>query len=131
MKLEKRIKLFIGVIIIIFVVSVSLSYFLYKPNNVSNNTTNVSIQINNSNNTTINTAKTSKSGYITKQQAINTVKKYGTSTTRYTAKLITNDGDPYYLITAYDNDPDSEYYGWAIGGAKVDARTGRLIYGMG
>jgi hypothetical protein len=129
--MDNKIKLLIGVIIVIFAVSVSLSYLLYNPNNVSNNSSNVSIQINNSNNSTINTTKTTKSVYITKQQAINSVKKYGTSTTRYTAKLITNDGDPYYLITAYDNDPDSEYYGWAIGGAKVDAITGRLIYGMG
>jgi len=129
--MDNKIKLLIGVIILIFLLSLSLSYFLYKPDNVSNNSSNVSIQFNNSNNGTINTTKSTKSGYITKQQAINSIKKYGTSTTRYTAKLITSNGEPYYLITAYDIDPNSETYGWAIGGAKVDARTGRLIEGMG
>ena len=43
---------------------------------------------------------------------------------RFGAELITSGKTPYYLVTAYDDNPESEYYGEAVqGGAKVNAVT--------
>ena len=124
--------LLIIVLILIAAISISLSYILTRQvQNLNNNSTNT----NKTNKTTIiyNEAKktTMTRKYITPQQAIDSVRKYGTSNTYYSAELITSDGAPYYLITAYQGNRSSPLYGEPIGGAKVDARSGRFISGMG
>ena len=132
--MDKKTKILLIIFLtLIAAVSISVGYILTNPN--KNNTKNTTNLTNQTNNTTIIYNETKKttvtSKYITPQQAINSVRKYGTSTTTYSAKLITSDGAPYYLVTAYQGNRSDPLYGEPIGGAKVDARTGRFISGMG
>ncbi|WP_414469159.1 PepSY domain-containing protein [Methanobacterium sp. ACI-7] len=93
-------------------------------------------------NTTSNQTSTQKSktnddnqNLISASKAISITKvksgAQGDTRLRFTASLVKNGGKPYYLITVYGNDKSSPYYGEAIGGAKVDARTGAFLGGMG
>ena len=70
---------------------------------------------------------------ISSQEAISIVNKnvpsYGL--VNYEAVLVQNGQHPYYLVTAYDQNPNSTTYGEGIGGAKVDAITGQFLGGSG
>ena len=96
-------------------------------NNSVNNSSNQT-KANNSNSKTETTQK-----LISSQEAISIVNKnvsaYGL--TSYGAKLVQNGQHPYYLVSAYDQNPNSTTYREAIGGAKGDAITGQFLGGMG
>ena len=70
---------------------------------------------------------------IIAQKAISIVKqKAGPSKhVIFSAKLIQNGQNPYYLISVYSTDRNSTLYGENIGGGKVDAKTGEFLGGMG
>lgn len=100
-------------------------------NIIVTNQTNSSV--NNVTNQTTPKPISSTPALISPQKAINIVKQtvpaYGNL--RYGAKLVQNGQNPYYLISVYENDHNSTVYGEAIGGAKVDAKTGEFLGGMG
>lgn len=101
-------------------------------NVIVTNHTNSSVN-NVTTNSTIPKPTSSPSALISSQKAINIVKQsvpaYGNI--RYGAKLVQNGQNPYYLVSVYENDRNSTVYGEAIGGAKVDAKTGEFLGGMG
>ncbi len=135
--------LIIIVIILIAVLGVVGGIFLQSYLVNSHNNTTAVNQTNSTigNNTSVqNTSNSSSSKsnintqkLISPQEAINIVNKnvpaYGL--TSYGAKLVQNGQHPYYLVSAYDQNPNSTTYGEAIGGAKVDAITGQFLGGMG
>ena len=135
--------LIIIVIILIAVLGVVGGIFLQSYLVNSHNNTTAVNQTNSTigNNTSVqNTSNSSSSKsnintqkLISPQEAINIVNKnvpaYGL--TSYGAKLVQNGQYPYYLVSAYDQNPNSTTYGEAIGGAKVDAITGQFLGGMG
>jgi hypothetical protein len=47
--------------------------------------------------------------------------------TSYSTKLVQNGNQSYYVVDAYDLNPNSTTYNQGIGDAKVDAKTGKLI----
>jgi uncharacterized protein YpmB len=130
--------LLIAFLILITAVSVSLCYLITNSNkntstNVSNHTNNTTTQINYTQTTkTKKTTKSSNSGLISARKAISIVKHSAPSVNcTFSAKLITSSNPPYYLVNVYDNNPQHSSYGWAIGGAKVNAKTGKIIFAMG
>jgi cell division protein YceG involved in septum cleavage len=139
---DKTVKsLIIIVVVLVAVLGVTGAIFLQGYLNNSNknvtsaNQTNITVN-NNSNQTTSNNSNSkteTNSKLISSQEAINIVNKnvpaYGL--TSYGAKLVQNGQHPYYLVTAYDQNPNSTTYREGIGGAKVDATTGQFLGGMG
>lgn len=134
----------IGCLIAIVCIFGVLAYSFVSANNKApalNNASNQSLQNNsNSTNGTGNVTKTvvktvkSKTNLISAQRAIDIVEEScpgGPGDTRFGAQLINNNGAPYYLVTAYDDNSSSSTYGEGIGGAKVDARTGVILDEMG
>ncbi len=129
--------LIIVIIILVSVLAVIGGFILQSHLNNSNKNIIVTNQTNSSvNNITNQTSPKSTSStpsLISPQKAINIVKQsvpaYGNL--RYGAKLVQNGQNPYYLISVYENDRNSTVYGEAIGGAKVDAKTGEFLGGMG
>jgi flagellar basal body-associated protein FliL len=133
--------LIIIIVVLVAVLGIAGGIFLQGYLNSSNknvtsvNSTNNSVsnssnqtKANNSNSKTETTQK-----LISSQEAISIVNKnvpaYGL--TSYGAKLVQNGQHPYYLVSAYDQNPNSTTYKEAIGGAKVDAITGQFLGGMG
>lgn len=138
--MDKRAKILLIIfLILIAAVSVSLGYLLTNPNKkIAKNTANLTNQTNNTtkNYSTVTnrtkTTKTSNSGFISAQKAINIVKHSIPSVNcSFSAELISSANPPFYLVTAYDNNPKSPYYGESVGGAKVDAKTGKILFAMG
>jgi cytoskeletal protein RodZ len=135
--------LIIIVIILVAVLGIVGGVFLqgYLANSHNNTTavnqTNSTIGNNTSEQNTSNSlsskSNTTAQKLISSQEAINIVNKnvpaYGL--TSYGAKLVQNGQHPYYLVSAYDQNPNSTTYREAIGGAKVDAITGQFLGGMG
>jgi hypothetical protein len=111
------------------------AFFLQGNPSQHNNTTNSTNQTNTSvNNTSTNNNQTSKTDYISASQAIQITKSaaayYPDNRTRFTAEFV--DGNPpYWRVTAWQNDPKSDFYGQSIGGAKINAITGEIIFAMG
>ncbi|UTB32908.1 MAG: PepSY domain-containing protein [Methanobacterium sp. ERen5] len=102
----------------------------------NSNTTNQnqSANITTVNQTNSTTQGKSQDNFISASKAISVVKQNEegqSGNVRYSATLVKNSNNPYYRITVYDNDPESEFYGEDIGGAKVDAKTGEFLGGMG
>jgi hypothetical protein len=86
------------------------------------------------NQTNSTTQNKSQDNFISASKAISVVKQNvegPSGNVRYSANLVKNSNNPYYKITVYDNDPESEFYGEDIGGARVDAKTGEFLGGMG
>lgn len=136
--MDKLTKILI-VVIIILAVAVGIMGVLFLQGNLSqdNNTTNQTNQTNtsvNNSTTTNNNNQTSEPDYISAPQAIEITKSaaayYPDNRTRFTAKFV-NDDPPYWLVTAWQNDPKSDFYGQSIGGAKINAITGEVISAMG
>lgn len=131
----------ISLIFIVAILGVSAYLFLnmenqkLSQNNISNITNQINSTINDTTNKTNKTTKTENkktSIKITAKQAIKIVKNsiphYNVN---FGAELITSTKTPYYLVTAYDDDPTSESYGEPVGGAKVNAETGKIMYALG
>ena len=124
--------LIIVVIILLALFGVVVGICLQNGLSNNKNTTDM----NQSTNITINnqTTKTNvQNNLISAQKAISIVKaEAGPSPyVRYSARLIQNGQNPYYLISVYSTDRNSTMYGENIGGAKVDAKTGEFLGGMG
>jgi hypothetical protein len=85
----------------------------------------------NSTNNTLNNQEQIKpqKEYISSDKAINVVHKKVPyyEYTSYSTKLVQNGQHPYYLVNAYDLNPNSTNYNHGIGGAKVDAQSGKLL----
>lgn len=70
-----------------------------------------------------------QSAYISSDKAINVVHKKVPyyDYTSYSTKLVQNGNQAYYLVNAYDLNPNSTNYNHGIDGAKVDAQSGKLL----
>ncbi len=142
--MDTRTKMVLIVIFILVAVIGLVGGFILE-GYLQNNDKNSSVLVNNSSveNQSINSnvstdknetqQKSSDSGLISPQEAIKVVKETAgpSFNVRYEAKLVQNGENPYYLITVYDTKVNSSTYGVAIGGAKVDAKTGKFLEGMG
>ena len=139
--MDNRSKMII-VVICVFVAIVGVVAGLFLDGYLQNNSRNSSVLTNNSSvesNVTVSPGenvthqKSNDSGIISPQEAIKVAKEAAgpSYNVRYEAKLVQNGQNPYYLITVYDTKVNSSTYGVAIGGAEVDAKTGRFIEGMG
>ncbi len=127
------------IIIIILVSGLGLVGGFILQNDLNNGNKNIIVtnqtnsSVNNVTNQTTLKPASSTPALISPQKAINIVKQsvpaYGNL--RYGAKLVQNGQNPYYLVSVYENDRNSTLYGEAIGGAKVDAKTGAFLGGMG
>jgi hypothetical protein len=67
--------------------------------------------------------------YISSDKAINVVHKKVPyyDYTSYSTKLVQNGQHSYYLVNAYDLNPNSTDYNHGVAGAKVDAQSGKLL----
>lgn len=132
-----KIIIVISLISIVAILGVSSYLFLSMENqklaqtNISNITNQTNSAINDTGNVTNKTTKTENKGSsvkITAKKAIQIVKNsadhYNVS---FGAELVTSTKTPYYLVTAYDDDPTSDSYGEPVGGAKVNAKTGKIM----
>ncbi|AEG17754.1 PepSY domain-containing protein [Methanobacterium paludis] len=139
--MDNKVKILL-IIIFVFVAVIGLVGGFILEGYLQDNDKNTSVLDNNSSidvTTNISTdnnetqQKSSDSGFISPQEAIKVAKETAgpSSNVRYEAKLIQNGQNPYYLITVYDTKINSTTYGVAIGGAKVDAKTGQFLEGMG
>lgn len=132
------------VIISLILITVIAATSIFTQPNTESNDRNIKVESNNTPDIPAPEPKEKEQNYtnpehgrkqnlISPEQAIkivkNTVPGYGKL--HYSATLTTCRGKPAYLVTVYDKDPDSETYGQAIGGAYVDATTGKLLYGHG
>jgi len=127
------------VVVVVLVVALGVVGAIFLQGNLSqhNNTTNSTNQANQTNisvNNSSTTNNTSEPDYISASQAIQITKSaaayYPDNRTRFTAKFVNGDS-PYWLVTAWQNDPKSDFYGQSIGGAKINAITGEVISAMG
>ena len=129
--------LIVVVIILIGIVSAAFGYiYLSGSKNPINpiNQTSINQSVQNTSNVTHTTVKkTTPTNLISAQRAIDIVQQSspGSTNIRFSAKLINNNGAPYYLVTVYEDDPTSDVYGQSIGGAKVDAKTGVILDELG
>ena len=133
--IDKNIKILVVVVIVLIgVLGVTMGMLLQGYLSSSNtNNQNQSANITTVNQTN-STTQTQQECFISASKAISIVKQNeeGTSgNVRYSAALIKSCENPYYKITVYNNDPGSDFYGEAIGGARVDAKTGEFLGGMG
>ena len=133
--MDKTVKILIIVVIILLaglsvVAGIMLQSYLFtnKNNNSNQYNTSVNVSVNNQ------TSQTNvQDNLISAQKAINIAKQNAgpSKNVRFSAKLIQNGQNPYYLISVYSTDRNSTLYGENIGGAKVDAKTGEFLGGMG
>ena len=133
--MDKTVKILIIVVVILLaglsvVAGIMLQGYLFT--NKNNNTT----QSNNSVNVSVNNQTTQtkvQDNLISAQKAISIVKQNAgpSKNVRFSAKLVQNGQNPYYLISVYSTDRNSTLYGESIGGGKVDAKTGEFLGGMG
>ena len=129
--MDNSVKIFFIAVILLYaglglaVVSIFHSYIL-NDNVASINHANSSS--NNSFNNQTAQAK-SQTKYISSLKAIDIVSKNlpAYPYTSYSTKLVNNGNQSYYLVDAYDLNPNSTTYNHGIGNAKVDAKTGKLI----
>jgi hypothetical protein len=111
-------------------VGIFLQGYLSDNKNDSLNQTNTSVNVTVDNQTTDNK---NQNNLISAEKAISIVKQNAgpSKHVRFSAKLIQNGNNPYYLISVYSTNRNSSMYGENIGGGKVDARTGEFLGGMG
>lgn len=122
--------LVITVVVLVGILGVVGGYLLQGSISSDKKPVNQTVNVTVSNQTT---QTKSQSNLISAQKAINIVKQNtGQSPhVRYVAKLVQNGNKPYYDISVYSTDPSSPGYNQNIGGARVDAKTGEFLGGMG
>ena len=121
---------FVAVVLMYTVLGVGAVGFL-QDHLMNNNVAQIN-QANSSTNNAINNLKEQldpESEYISSDKAINVVHKKVPyyDYTSYSTKLVQNDQHSYYLVDAYDLNPNSTNYKHGIDGAKVDAQSGKLL----
>jgi uncharacterized protein YxeA len=133
--LDNKSKTLIIVLIILLAVfgvvaGIILQGYLFDSKNGNLNQTNTSVNVTVDNQTTENK---NQNNLISAQKAISIVKQNAgpSKNVRFSAKLIQNGNNPYYQISVYSTNRNSTMYGENIGGARVDARTGEFLGGMG
>jgi len=128
--MDNTVKIFIVAVVLLYTVMGFAAVGFIQGVLFNNNVATIN-QANSSANTLNNqTAHTNpQNKYISSMKAISIVYKKvpDYSYTSYTTKLVQNGQDPYYLVNAYDKNPNSTTYNQGIGGAKVDAKTGDLL----
>ena len=102
----------------------------YKNHFITDNVATIN-QANSSTNNTLNNLNEQinpQTEYIGSDKAVNVVHKKVPyyDYTSYSTKLV-NGKHPYYLVNAYDLNPNSTNYKNGIDGAKVDAKSGKLL----
>lgn len=133
--MDKTVKILIIVVIILLaglsvVAGIMLQGYIFTNKNNNSNQTNTSVNVSVNNQTTQTKVQ---NNLISAQKAISIVKQNAGPSphVRYSARLVQNGQNPYYLISVYSTDRNSTLYGENIGGAKVDAKTGEFLGGMG
>ena len=133
--MDKTVKILIVVVIILLaglsvVAGIMLQGYLFTNKNNNSNQSNTSVNVSVSNQTTQTKVQ---DNLISAQKAISIVKQNAgpSKNVRFSARLVQNGQNPYYLISVYSTDRNSTLYGENIGGAKVDAKTGEFLGGMG
>jgi len=129
--MDNSVKIFFVAVVLLYAglgvaaVSVFHSYFL-NDNVASINQANSSVNNSFSNQTA---QPESQTKYISSLKAIAVVSKNipDYPYTSYSTKLVQNGQQSYYIVDAYDLNPNSTTYNQGIGNAKVDAKTGKLI----
>ena len=121
---------FVAVVLLYTVLGVGAIGFLQN-HFITDNVATIN-QANSSTNNTLNNLNEQinpQTEYISSDKAINVVHKKVPyyEYTSYSTKLVQNGKHPYYLVNAYDLNPNSTNYNHGIGGAKVDAQSGKLL----
>ena len=131
--MDKTVKILIIVVVILLAglsvaAGIMLKDYLFTNNNTNQSNTSVNVSVNNQ-----TTQTKVQNNLISAQKAISIVKQNAgpSKNVRFSAKLIQNGQNPYYLISVYSTDRNSTMYGESIGGGKVDAKTGEFLGGMG
>ena len=131
--MDKTVKILIIVVVILLAglsvaAGIMLKDYLFTNNNTNQSNTSVNVNVNNQ-----TTQTKVQNNLISAQKAISIVKQNAgpSKNVRFSAKLIQNGQNPYYLISVYSTDRNSTMYGESIGGGKVDAKTGEFLGGMG
>ena len=131
--MDKTVKILIIVVVILLAglsvaAGIMLKDYLFTNNNTNQSNTSVNVSVNNQ-----TTQTKVQNNLISAQKAISIVKQNAgpSKNVRFSAKLIQNGQNPYYLISVYSTDRNSTLYGESIGGGKVDAKTGEFLGGMG
>ena len=131
--MDKTVKILIIVVVILLAgfsvaAGIMLQDYLFTNNNTNQSNTSVNVSVNNQ-----TTQTKVQNNLISAQKAISIVKQNAgpSKNVRFSAKLIQNGQNPYYLISVYSTDRNSTMYGESIGGGKVDAKTGEFLGGMG
>ena len=131
--MDKTVKILIIVVVILLAgfsvaAGIMLQDYLFTNNNTNQSNTSVNVNVNNQ-----TTQTKVQNNLISAQKAISIVKQNAgpSKNVRFSAKLIQNGQNPYYLISVYSTDRNSTLYGESIGGGKVDAKTGEFLGGMG
>ncbi len=133
-------KKYMILIVAVLALVIFASGCIYTGNPASNqsaqNSSNITVNTTSTSSPTTTSTKTqsTKVNLISAQRAIDIVQQSNPgddSGLRFKAHLVKNNGAPYYMVDVYDDDPYSETYGQAIGGASVDARTGVILDEMG
>ena len=123
--------LIIAVVVLVGILGVVGGYLLQGSLSSDNKSVNQTVNVTVSNQTT---QTKSQSNLISASKAISIVKQNEAQPSkhvRYSAKLVQNGDNPYYQISVYGTDPSSPSYNENIGGARVDAKTGEFLGGMG
>jgi hypothetical protein len=121
---------FVAVVLIYTVIGVGAIGFLHD--HLINDNVAVIDQANSSSNNTPNNLKEQvnpQKEYISSDKAINVIHKKVPyyDYTSYSTKLVQNGQHSYYLVNAYDLNPNSTNYNHGITDAKVDAQSGKLL----
>lgn len=129
--MDNSVKIFFVAVVLLYAVlgvaAVSVFHFYFSDNNVA--TINQANSSANSTLTNHTTPPNSQTKYIGTLKAIAVVDKYVPDYpyTSYSTKLVQNGQQPYYIVNAYDLNPNSTTYAHGVGNAKVDAKTGQLL----
>ena len=129
--MDNTVKIFIVSVVLLYTVMGFAIVGFIQGDLLNNNIATIN-QANSPANDAINnqTAKTNpQNKTISSLKAINIVYKKVPDYpyTSYTTKLVQNGQHPYYVVNAYDKNPNSTTYNQGIGGAVVDAKTGNLL----
>ena len=126
--MDNTVKIFFVAVALLYTVLGVGAFGFLQDHFITDNVGTINQANSSTNNTLNNLNEQPKTEYISSDKAINVVHKKVPyyEYTSYSTKLV-NGKHPYYLVNAYDLNPNSTNYKNGIGGAKVDAKTGKLL----
>ena len=129
--MDNTVKIFFVAVVLLYTVLGVGAIGLLHDHFITDNVATIN-QANSSTNNSLNNLKEQinpQKEYISSDKAINVVHKKVPyyDYTSYSTKLVQNGEHSYYLVNAYDLNPNSTTYNHGIGGVKVDAQSGKLL----